>query len=263
VILRLDKVEFAYPGSPRLQIRGMDLEIPAGAFVGIAGPNGAGKSTLLKLMAGLLTPRSGGVFFQGRPMGSLPRRTVAGAVAWAAQTPTLSIPMTVEEFVLAGRFPRLGFFAPVADEDRNIVAGVLDALELSGLRRQCILDVSGGERQLAVLARALAVQAQVLLLDEPLAHLDPKHHLLIYDVLLREHREGRTLLMTSHDYNALRMLADHLLLIKDGRILSYAPVREAGPEVWEVLFDAPFKEIGEGEGRIGLILPTAGPADRE
>jgi len=261
VILQLSGVEFAYPGSPEPQVRSVDVEIPAGAFVGIAGPNGAGKSTLLKLVAGLLAPRHGTIYFKGRPLLSYPRRGLAAKVAWAAQTPTLSIPMALEDFILAGRFPQLGFFAPVTQRDRDIVSQVLETLELSPLKRKNILDVSGGERQLAVVARALVTRADVLLLDEPLAHLDPRHHLLLFDALRQEQREGRTLLMTSHDYNALRLLADRLLLLKDGRVMSFSPSGETRPAAWEALFDVPFVEIRDAEGRHALILSSSGGAD--
>jgi iron complex transport system ATP-binding protein len=255
-MLRLRNVGFSYPGAREPHLQEVTLDIPRGAFIGIAGPNGAGKSTLLKLMAGILAPRTGEVLLDDRPVLQFPRRELAARLAWAAQNPSIPASVRLEDFVLAGRFPHLGFFAPVSAEDRDIVGRYLEALDLAPLRNMNILEISGGERQLAVLARALVPRSDYVLLDEPLAHLDPKHHQVLFGVLDREHREGRAILMTSHDYNALRLLADRLLLLKMGRVLAYAPVADIARTSWEALFEVPFQEMKDDASAGGWIFPS-------
>jgi len=252
-MISLRDVSFAYPGSRAPQLDGITLDIPRGSFVGIAGPNGAGKSTLLKLLAGIVETRSGTIRIEDMPLSRMPRRALSARVAWASQSPAFPPSTCVEDFILAGRFPHLGFFTPMSQGDRDIVGRYLEALDLVSMRRTDVMDLSGGDRQRAAVARTLAARAGVVLLDEPLAHLDPRHHEMIYAALDSERREGRTILMTSHDFNALRRLADRLLLMKQGRILAYAPTGDVSRSAWEGLFDVSFEEIRTGGGDDWII----------
>lgn len=246
---------FAYPGSARPQVEGLSVEVAAGGFLGIAGPNGAGKSTLLKLLAGLLAPRAGTVLLGGTPLGALARRALAGRVAWVGQTPALPFPVTVGELVLSGRFPHTGLFSPLTALDREAAREAMATLGITALERKSVQALSGGERQLAVLARALATGAPVLLLDEPVAHLDPRHHADILRVLLQAHRAGKTILLSSHDYNFLRRLSTDLLLLKDGRAFRQAPCAAVAAGDWEALFGVPFLEASVPFTPVSFIIP--------
>jgi iron complex transport system ATP-binding protein len=246
---------FAYPRSARPQVEALSLEVPAGRFLGIAGPNGAGKSTLLKLLAGLLHPRAGEVLLEGRPLAALPRRALAGRVAWVGQAPALPFPVTVGELVLSGRFPHTGLFSPLTARDREAAREAMETLGITALEEKKVQALSGGERQLAVLARALATGAPVLLLDEPVAHLDPRHHADILRVLAQAHRAGKTVLLSSHDYNLLRRLSTDLLLLKDGRAFRQAPSAAVSTGDWEALFGVPFLEASVPSDPRSFIIP--------
>ena len=246
---------FAYPGSARPQVADLSLSVPPGRFLGIAGPNGAGKSTLLKLLAGLLRPEAGAITLDGRPLDAYGRRALAVRVAWVGQTPALPFPVTVGELVLNGRFPHTGLFAPLTARDRESARQAMEALGIAPLEHKRVQALSGGERQLAVLARALATDSPVLLLDEPVAHLDPRHHADILRVLLKTHREGRTILLSSHDYNFLRHLCTDLLLLKEGRSFAQAPSNDVPMSAWEALFEVPFLEAPLPTGPGTFIIP--------
>lgn len=246
---------FAYPGSARPQVDALSLEVPAGGFLGIAGPNGAGKSTLLKLLAGLLRPRAGEVLLDGRSLASIPRRALACRAAWVGQAPALPFPVTVGELVTSGRFPHTGLFSPLTALDRQAVREAMEALGITGLEGKSVQALSGGERQLAVLARALATGAPVLLLDEPVAHLDPRHHADILRVLLQAHRAGKTILLSSHDYNFLRRLSTDLLLMKEGRPFRLAASGAVTAGDWEALFGVPFLEASVPSDPRSFIIP--------
>lgn len=246
---------FAYPGSLRPQVEDLSLSVPPGRFLGIAGPNGAGKSTLLRLLAGLLRPRSGEVLLDGQPIASIPRRTLAARVAWVGQAPALPFSVTVGDLVLSGRFPHTGLFSPLTARDREAAREAMEALGINGLEGKRVQALSGGERQLAVLARALATGAPVLLLDEPVAHLDPRHHADILRVLLQAHRAGRTILLSSHDYNFLRHLCTDLLLLREGRAFVQASTAEVRTDAWEALFGVPFLEASLPSDQRTFIVP--------
>lgn len=246
---------FAYPGGGRPQIEKISFSVVTGGFSGIAGPNGAGKSTLLKLLAGLYTPGAGETLLEGKPLASFSRRALSSRVAWVGQIPNLPFPVTVGDLVLSGRFPHTGLFAPLAERDREAAREAMEALGITPLERKRVQALSGGERQLAVLARALATGAPILLLDEPVAHLDPGHHADILRVLLKAHRGGKTILISSHDYNLLRHLCTDLLLLKEGRVFRQAPAAEIGRHDWEALFGVPFLEAALPSGTRTFIVP--------
>lgn len=246
---------FSYPGSARPQVEGLTLEAPPGCFLGIAGPNGAGKSTLLKLLAGLLRPHAGAVLLDGRPVGAFPRRALAARLAWVGQAAALPFPVTVGDLVLSGRFPHTGLFAPLTAADRAAAREAMEALGIAALERQWVQTLSGGERQLAVLARAFASGAPALLLDEPLTHLDPRHHADLVRVLTEAHRAGKTLVLSSHDYNFLRHLCTDLLLVKEGRAFHQGPAAAVPRERWEALFGVPFLEAALASDARSYIVP--------
>src|SRR5262249_6286255 len=156
-------------------LRGVDLVAQGGELVAVVGPNGAGKSTLLRVLAGLIAPTAGRVSIDGADLLAMDRRTIARRVAVVPQVFETLFPFTVREVVALGRTARLGALGVLGRDDARAVMRALEDLAATDLADRRIDRVSGGERQRAVLAMALAQESEVLLLDEPTAHLDPAH----------------------------------------------------------------------------------------
>ena len=209
----------------RAVLRGCDLALQSGEVVAIIGPNGAGKSTLLRCLAGLLRPTSGAVLLDGDPIATLPRGRLARRVAVVPQVFETLFPFTVREIAGLGRVSRLGPFGTRSPADLAAVERALAALELSPFAERRIDQLSGGERQRAVLAMALAQEADVLLLDEPTVHLDPGHQrALLARVRELAHERGLVVAAVLHDLNLAAALADRIAVVRDGRV-----VRDGAP----------------------------------
>ncbi|MDX6739277.1 ABC transporter ATP-binding protein [Actinocorallia sp. A-T 12471] len=205
----------------RRVLDGVSLTVDKGSWVAVVGPNGAGKSTLLQAVAGLL-PHTGTISLAGRT--ETRGRERAQAVAYAPQNPVLPDDLTVFDYALLGRSPYIGYFARETSRDRKIAEAALERLDLSGFAGRRLGRMSGGERQRVVLARALAQQAPVLLLDEPTTALDLGHQqqvLELLDVLRAE--EGLTVVTTLHDLGAAGQYADELALVSGGGIAASGP----------------------------------------
>ena len=193
---------------------GVDLEVGAGEWLGIIGPNGAGKSTLLRSITGLVDHRGSVALGDGRVPGPVD-------VALVPQAPVLPAGMTVAEYVLLGRTAHLGWLARESRADRQVVASVLRRLDLSELAERRVSTLSGGEAQQVVVARALAQQCPVLLLDEPTSSLDVGHQVSVLELVDDLRRtEGLSVLAAMHDLSAAGRFADRLLLIDHGRIVA-------------------------------------------
>jgi len=200
-------------------LRGVDLDLRAGEWLGLIGPNGAGKSTLLRAIVGLVDA-DGTVSL---PDGRAPRAT---DIAMVSQTPLLPEGMSVSEYVLLGRTAHLGWLARESKADRSIVASVIRRLDLNDFAGRLVSSLSGGEAQRAIVARALAQQAPILLLDEPTSALDVGHQMSVLELLdeLR-HLDGLTIVAVMHDLSTAARFADRLALLDTGRI-----VAEGSPE---------------------------------
>jgi iron complex transport system ATP-binding protein len=199
---------------------GVDLEAGAGELVALVGPNGAGKSTLLRVLAGLLRPSSGHVSIDGHDMLSLDRAAVARRVAVVPQVFETLFPFTVREIVTLGRTPRLGPLGRIGALDVRAVTRALEELGSLDLADRRIDRISGGERQRAMLAMALAQEADVLLLDEPTAHLDPAHQRATLEHVARLARErALTVVAVLHDLNLASALASRIVVLAGGAIV--------------------------------------------
>jgi len=241
-VYRLDAVSFRYGSQPALQ--DVSLGVCCGDIVGVVGPNGAGKTTLVKLLGGLLRGWQGEIRFEGAPLERWKRRDVARRVAYVPQQTHLAFPYTVRDVVLMGRLPHQNgrFFESARDlEEVERALSLTDCRHLAG---RSFNSLSGGERQLVILASALAQEPQVLLLDEPTVFLDLKHQLAIARILSDLHRDRRlTLVLVTHDLSLAQVLSTRLLAIKAGRLVA-AVTRGAGeralalcPELVEQVFD--------------------------
>lgn len=203
---------------------GVDLDCHGGERVALVGPNGAGKTTLLRCLAGLLRPRQGEVLLDGTSIAGLGARSRARRIAVVPQTFATPFAFTVREIVALGRTAYVGPFGGLSPDDRRAIDGALAAAECAALVDRPFAELSGGERQRAVLAMALAQEADVLLLDEPTVHLDPGHQ---RDTLARLGRiareQGQVCLAVLHDLNLAAALCDRVVIIDAGRIVADGP----------------------------------------
>ncbi len=239
-------------------LRGVDLAAAHGEWVNVIGPNGAGKTTLLRALLGLV-PFDGDIDIDG--LGDHHRRAArARKLAYVPQTPVVPPGMLVADYVLLGRTPHRGVFAAETANDRMIAVEILERLDLGGFGERAVQSLSGGERQRAVLARALAQQADVLLLDEPTTALDLGHQqdvLELVDALRRE--RCLTVIATLHDLTLAARYGDRIAILAHGRVV------ETGPPV-EVLtvkniatyFGATVRIVDDPEGPV--IVPTTAAA---
>lgn len=214
-----------YRGMPIL--RDVDLDVPSGELTVLVGPNGSGKTTLLRTLAGLLTPLSGAVLLCGDSVASLKPRQRARRAAFVPQMESPVPGYTVFQTALAGRFARLGWFAPASDADRRAVRDALAVVGLDGDTERPAAELSGGEFRRLLLARALAQASPVLLLDEPEAHLDARHQAEILGYLRDLARGGTAVAATMHDLNLASLWADRVAVLTEGRLLPAKPAEEA------------------------------------
>jgi iron complex transport system ATP-binding protein len=216
----------------------------------LIGANGSGKSTLIRLLAGLLEPAGGEVVFNRAPLSTLHPRDRAKRIAYVPQSPATVFPFTALEVVLTGRSPYSGRFRFESALDEQIALAALDALDAAHLAARHITELSGGERQLVTVARALAQQPEVMLLDEPASALDLKHRTQLARALrrLRDER-GIAVLMITHDLMLLDSAADLIFAMKCGRIVASGPPEVVlNDSVLGDVYDAPVRTMRR-EGR--------------
>ena len=199
-------------------LSGINFEARPGEVVGLIGPNGAGKSTLLRAILGLVERRAGEITIAGTPLESLKPAELAKKVAYLPQAPAIHWPVTVERLVALGRLPHLDAWHRPQAGDADAIRRALEATDTAGLAQRNVLTLSGGERARVLLARALAVEAPNLLVDEPVSALDPYHQFQVMDYLRAHAGEGQTIVVVLHDLSLASRYADRLYLIDRGRI---------------------------------------------
>jgi iron complex transport system ATP-binding protein len=214
----------------------VSLALPKGRWTSIVGPNGAGKSTLLKVLAGLL-PHLGQVDLLGQPLHSYPARARAKALAWLGQNEAAGEDLTVWDVVMLGRLPHQAWLAAPSDADRAAVEAALKSTQAWDWRARALGQLSGGERQRVLLARALAVQAQVLLMDEPLANLDPPHQADWLGVVRGLLVSGVTVVSVLHEIS-MALHSDDMLIMAAGRVTHQGASADAATHrALEAVFD--------------------------
>ena len=250
-----------------LAVDAVSVHLQAGQWAAIVGPNGAGKSTLLSLLAGLCAPDDGQVWLQGRLMADVPPRERARALAWLSQQGHAEGELAARDVVRLGRLPHHGLFGAPDAGDEAAVEQAMQETESAGFAHRRLAELSGGERQRVLLARALAVQAPVLLLDEPTTHLDPPHQRALLQGLLRRAHAGTAVVSVLHDVN-LALAADRVIVMDRGRVVadgtpSDAGLRRALTAVFDHAFSIAAVATGASSKRPArwVAVPSLGPCD--
>ena len=241
MICRLETVSFRYAGHTADAVRNVTLGVSEGEHVALVGPNGAGKSTLLRLVTGVLEPRAGHVEVLGRRAGDWKRRELARQLAVVSQESEPDTGISVRELVSMGRHPYVRPWSALGRSDRRVVDSCLSAVDLGELGGRDVGELSGGELQRARLARALAQEPRLLLLDEPTAHLDMGHEMRFLE-LVAEHTGAQSLTVVSvtHHLNTAARFADRMILLSGGQIVATGPPSEIlSPQRLESVFGWP------------------------
>lgn len=205
----------------RTVLHDLSLTVQPGEILALLGPNGAGKTTLLRALARLLRPRAGTVLLAGENIWQLRPRAVARRLALAPQSEGMSSPITVEQAVALGRAPHRGWLLPYTTRDRQAIEQVLAQTGLQALRHRLITELSGGEQRRVILARALAQEPQILLLDEPTTHLDLRYQTELLALIRRlAQRDGIAVVVTLHDLNHAALCATRVALLAHGALVA-------------------------------------------
>lgn len=217
-LIEVRNLSFAYGRRPILQDIGFCIE--RGSLVSLLGPNGCGKTTLLKLLLGFMPARSGAVFFDGRPVRAFERRELASHIAYVPQVHRASFAYRVRDVVLMGRMPHKGFLSPFSRQDLRLADAALDKLGIGHLGERPYTEISGGERQLALIARALCQGAHTFILDEPANGLDYGNQIKLLEQLGDLASEGYTFVMSTHFPDHVLWVASQVVMLQGGSLLA-------------------------------------------
>jgi iron complex transport system ATP-binding protein len=251
ILLRAEGVTVRLGG--RVVVDHVALNLRAGELVALVGPNGAGKTTLMRALAGLL-PASGTVEVSGRPLDQLAARERARALAYLPQGHIFHWPMSVAAVVALGRHPHADPFSSPSPADRAAVSRALATTATEAFASRAVTALSGGERARVALARALATEAPILLADEPTASLDPRHQLVVMNLLRRAIQGGGAVLAILHDLTLAARFADRVLVMQGGRIVAdAAPADALSPARIAQVFGVDAISVDTGEG----VVPIA------
>ncbi len=219
-ILKADRIGFRYTDTEWI-LREITLEVQQGDFVGVIGPNGSGKTTLLKVIDGILGPQEGTISLDGISVRKMKRNALARIVAVVPQETAMVFPFSAHEVVLMGRTPHLKQWDFEGESDLRIVRKAMEMTDTAALMNRSMNALSGGERQRVLIARALAQEPRIILLDEPTAFLDIRHQLEFFDLIKAFNREQRlSVIAVTHDVNLAALYCDRIVLLQKGRIHS-------------------------------------------
>lgn len=214
--LEAKNIQFFY--NTNKVIHDVSMSLDQGAFLGIIGPNGAGKSTMLRLLCGILTPAHGTISLFGKDLSHQSQKSIAQKIAFVPQETHFTLDFSVKDIVQMGRYPYKRPFEREDQQDRAAVENALRAAYVMDLRKRLINSLSSGERQRAVIARALAQAPKILLLDEPTSHLDLHHQFAIMELLKKLNKQGISIAVVHHDLNLASLYCKSLILMHKGQV---------------------------------------------
>jgi iron complex transport system ATP-binding protein len=243
VVIRVEALELGY--EDRLVLTGLNFQVDRGEFLGILGPNGSGKSTLLNALSGLLPPQKGRIIVKSRPLGGLPSRLRAQIMAVVPQSTDVRFPFSCLEIVLMGRYPHRRRLGTLTDADLVWALKSMRRTTTSHLKERPIIEISGGECQRVVMARALAQDPEILLLDEATSSLDVRKKLEIFELLkFLSDTRGLTVLCAMHDLNLAALYCRRLMFIKAGRVVVDGPTDQVfTPAILEEVYETPMEVV--------------------
>lgn len=218
--IELVSLSFGYDSADPKILNGVSQGIPRSAICAVLGPNGSGKTTLLHLILGMLKPGSGKILIAGKSIGKYERGRLKQVLGLVPQKESIPFELNVLEYVLLGRAPHLGIFDHPSEADRTIAMESIQAVGMQHLILRTVPSLSGGENQLAMVARALTQETDILLMDEPTAHLDLANTRKILQIMRMLIGKGKTVLYTTNDPNAASFAADYVILFKQGSVIA-------------------------------------------
>jgi iron complex transport system ATP-binding protein len=253
-ILTAERVRFTYPDGPDV-LHGVDLAARQGRLTCILGPNGSGKTTLLRCLLGWYAPTDGQIALNGRQLSDHRPKDRARQLAYVPQVPTSAFGFTVRELILMGRLAHAGPLGLAGEDDRKVADLAMEMTGTVELGGRGLEELSGGEAQCAMIARALAQQPSVMLLDEPTSHLDIANQLRIYRMMQRlAHDWQMAVVCVSHDVNLAGRFADELILLKGGQVIADGPGdRVIRPDVLETVYGVSVTLVDAPQGGQKLI----------
>lgn len=216
MIIKLNNVTFSYNSHPVLQ--DVQLELRKGEVLGVIGPNGSGKSTLLKCIDHILEPKDGSILLDGKEINRFSMRDLARFIGYVPQREETRFPVTVFDAILMGRKPFLNWKPSSTDLEK--VSKIIESLKLESIAMREIGSISGGERQKVLIARAIAQEPQLLLLDEPTSNLDLLHQLEVMDLVKKMAKDGTSSIVAIHDLNLASRYCSSLLLLQEGKVVA-------------------------------------------
>jgi iron complex transport system ATP-binding protein len=243
-VLSAVEVHFSYlPG--KVVLDGVNLDCDTGKFLAILGPNGSGKTTLLRCLLGWLRPDSGRILLNDRPLRSYSAKALARTLAYVPQFPTSAFAFPVQELVLMGRFAHAGTMGLAGKKDMDVARQAMEMTETLEFADRSLGELSGGQAQRVMLARALAQQPVVMLLDEPTSHLDVRNQLNVHRMMQRlAHEWGMAVVCVSHDINLAARFADELVLMSRGKVAAAGtPGEVIRKEILDRVYDVDTKLI--------------------
>lgn len=251
--LRADSISFGYTERPVL--RGVSLTVRQGEVVSLLGPNGSGKTSLLKILLGLLRPRQGEAFIDGRPVSAWTPRETARRVAYVPQVHRTPFAFRVLDVAAMGRLAHCGLFGRLGAQDMALAEAALDRLRIGHLAQAGYTEISGGERQLTLIARALAQGARTLIMDEPLNGLDYGNQIRVLEQITSLAAEGFTFVKTTHFPDHALWMASRVVLLRRGRIIANGPPAEVmNARLLSDLYQADISLVSVGNG-VRACLP--------
>jgi iron complex transport system ATP-binding protein len=260
-MIRFTDVVLRYPGAAKPAVQGVTLDAPRGALTAIVGPNGSGKSTLVRALLGRLVPERGGITIDGDALGAMSRRDAARRLALVPQREEPTFPLIVRDFIALGRFVHGGVWSGDTPADRAAIAAAADRAGVAEFLSRRTDELSGGEWQRVRIARALAQGGDALVLDEPTAFLDIAHEMSVFELLDALAREGRAVLLVSHQLNLVARFASRIALMHRGTLAVFGTPDEVmrGDEL-ERVYEWPLVVTRDPAVGAPVLVPLRGRA---